>query len=301
MPVRTLRSMTGFGAARREVDLAGQRLGVSVEVRSVNHRYLQIKVRAPAELPDLEAAVEALCRERLERGAVQVSVRLELPAAGHSPSIDWVVLERYRALASEAAERLGIAPELDLDDWLSLPGVLRATAPALDPAQSLELCLAAARAALDELVAMREREGAALKSDLERHAAALAKLAGRIERRSPQAVKAQFKALEQRLTALLGRREKDLAPADLARELALLADKSDVAEELARLSSHLEQLGGFLASKQPVGRALDFLVQELNREVNTIGSKCADAKIAAWVIEAKTHVERLREQVQNVE
>ena len=301
MPARTLRSMTGFGAARRETELAGARLGASVEVRSVNHRYLQVKVRAPIELPDLEPAVEALCRERLERGAVQVAVRLELPTAGQSPSIDWAVLERYRALAAEAADKLGLSAELELDDWLALPGVLRAAAPALDPTQALELCLAAARAALDELVAMREREGAALKSDLERHAAALAKLAGRIERRSPQAVKAQFKALEQRLTALLGPREKDLAPADLARELALLADKSDVAEELARLSSHLEQLGGFLASKQPVGRALDFLVQELNREVNTIGSKCADAKIAAWVIEAKTHVERLREQVQNVE
>jgi uncharacterized protein (TIGR00255 family) len=293
--------MTGFGAARREAELSGRRIGASVEVRSVNHRYLHVKVRAPGELPDLEPAVEALCRERLERGAVQAVVRLELPAAGLAPSIDWPVLEGYRTLAQEVAQRLGISAELDLDDWLALPGVLRSAAPALDGPSVLELCLSAARAALDELVAMREREGRALRLDLERHAAALAKIAARIERRSPQAVKAQFKALEQRLGALLGARAQDLSPADLARELALLADKSDVAEELARLSSHLEQLAGFLASKQPVGRALDFLVQELNREVNTIGSKCADAKIAAWVIEAKTHVERLREQVQNVE
>jgi uncharacterized protein (TIGR00255 family) len=299
--MRALRSMTGFGAGRHESRAASAPLAAVVEMRAVNHRYLQVKVRAPAELPDLEAALEALCKRHLDRGAVQISVRLDWASAASAPAIDWELVERYRALSGELAARLGMPNQLGLSDWLSLPGVMEAHPQALDTETASAVCLAAAEQALAALVAMRNREGLALKADLERHGAALAKLVDKIRRRSPQAVKAQFKALEQRLSSLLGERAKDLAPADLARELALLADKSDVAEELARLDSHLEQLTGFLHAKEPVGRALDFLVQELNREVNTIGSKCADAKIAAWVIAAKTNVERLREQVQNVE
>lgn len=299
--MRALRSMTGFGAARQVASGAAAPLAAVVEMRSVNHRYLQVKVRAPGELPDLEVALEALCKRQLERGAVQISVRLEWTGAASTPAIDWEALESYRSLAGELARRLGLDGELSLHHWLTLPGVLANRTQSLDQEAASALCLAAAEQALSELVAMRNREGLALKADLERHGAALAKLVEKIRKRSPLAVKAQFKALEQRLRALLGERAQALSPADLARELALLADKSDVDEELARLDSHLQQLQGFLAAKQPVGRALDFLVQEFNREVNTIGSKCADAKIAAWVIEAKTHVERLREQVQNVE
>jgi len=148
---------------------------------------------------------------------------------------------------------------------------------------------------------MREAEGEALRADLVKHARALARLTARIEKRMPTVVRAHQQSLKQRIELLLDGRV-DVQGPELARELAVIADKGDVSEEVARIASHLEQLDGLLdGAQRAVGRRLDFLVQELFREVNTIGSKCGDAQVAHWVVEAKTVVERLREQVQNVE
>jgi uncharacterized protein (TIGR00255 family) len=154
--------------------------------------------------------------------------------------------------------------------------------------------------ALEALTQMREREGAATKRDLQKNAAAIARVVARIQKRMPAAVRAHQKALHARVAELLGG-SAGLQPTDLAREIALIADRMDVAEELTRLASHLDQLAGLLAKKGPVGRSLDFLVQEFLREANTIGSKCNDARVSHDVVEVKTLIERLREQVQNVE
>jgi uncharacterized protein (TIGR00255 family) len=292
-----LRSMTGFGAAAGEAR-AGAAL--RVEVRSVNHRHLALKTRLPEALFALEGEVEGRVRAACERGAITVHVTAERAGSAGGARLDRELVRRYRDELAALAGELGLEQELSLDALVALPGVF---AEGAEDAGADELgpgTLALLDQALGQMVAMREREGAALEADLRKHARALAALAARIEERMPLVVSANQGNLTRRLEALLGGRTP-VAPEDLAREIALLADRLDVSEELARLRSHLAQLDGLLAGGGRIGRQLDFLVQEILREVNTIGSKCSDATVAHWVVEAKTLVERLREQVQNVE
>ena len=291
-----LRSMTGFGAAAGE---GGSGTPLRVEVRSVNHRHLAIKTRLPEALFALESEVEGRVRARCERGAVTVHVAAERGGAVGGARIDPVLARRYRDELTDLARELGLAPTLSLDALVGLPGVLAAADGADEDTLGQE-ALALLDQALERMLAMRAREGAALEADLRKHARALAQLAARIEKRMPRVVRANHASLAKRLQALLGGK-LPVARDELAREIALLADKLDVSEELARLASHLAQLDALLAKGGRIGRQLDFLVQEILREVNTIGSKCSDATVAHWVVEAKTHVERLREQVQNVE
>jgi uncharacterized protein (TIGR00255 family) len=201
-----------------------------------------------------------------------------------------------------------VEDDVTMAQLLELPGV-QASAQVDESSREAEdaLVLEAVSRASAELVRMRTQEGAALRADLELHARGMAELRARIAERMPEAVRGLQVSLTERVGKLLtgellpkGARAP-VAEADLAREIALIADKMDVSEELARLGSHLAQLSSFLDAKEPVGRKLDFLVQEFLREVNTIGSKCSDAAVAHMVVELKTLIERLREQVQNVE
>ena len=290
-----MRSMTGFGAAATEDD----GFAVRVEVRSVNHRYLQIKSRLPHEMARLERDAEARVRERLSRGSVTLHVSATRTHQGEAVQLDETAARRlYRELKQLAAELETEPPTLG--EILRLPGVVEAADDAGPLADLALRALGVVEQALDELVLMRDREGEAMARDLVQNAAALAELRTRIEGRMPEVVAYHHAALKKRLAELLDGTQP-VADADLARELAVLADRTDIAEELTRLASHLEQLERLFASTKPVGRQLDFLVQELHREVNTIGSKCNDATVAHWVVEAKTCVERMREQVQNVE
>ncbi len=288
-----LRSMTGFGAAAGE---AGGR-EVRVEVRSVNHRHLQVKSRLPGELADLEGEIETRVKKKLSRGAVSVSISVVRAAAGGT-RIDLQAAESYREALGELALRFGGGGAIPVDVLLSLPGVLGEPAQAL-AAEHAGALLKLVDRALGELVAMRAREGAAIEADLRHNAAAIDKLVARIEKRMPRVVREHHAALKKRVQELLGGPAPDAR--ELARELALLADRLDVSEELARLKSHTSQLEGFLEKGGDLGRPLDFLIQEIFREANTIGSKCNDAPVAHLVIELKTRIERLREQVQNVE
>jgi uncharacterized protein (TIGR00255 family) len=291
-----LRSMTGFGAAT----LAADGWTVHAEARSVNHRHLLVKVRLAPELSAAEGELEAAVREAVERGSVQLLVEASSRAA-NEVEIDAQLAKRYRARLARLSRELGLDERPTLATLLALPGVVGAQAqqPAEDKRLRRALVRAAQRA-LAGLVRMRQVEGAAIGKDLARHARALARLARRIEKRMPDVVRGHQQGLRARVQALLGGQEA-LAPADLAREIALLSDRLDVSEELVRLASHLAQLDGLLARGGRVGRELDFLVQEVFRELNTIGSKCADARVAHDVIEAKAIAERLREQVQNLE
>jgi uncharacterized protein (TIGR00255 family) len=287
-----LRSMTGFGAAAGE---AGGR-EVRVEVRSVNHRHLQVKSRLSGELADLEGEIEARVKKRLSRGSVSVSI--SVARATGATRIDLQAAESYREALGELALRFGGGGAIPVDVLLSLPGVLGEPAQALD-AEHAGALLKLVDRALSELAAMRAREGAAIEADLRHNAAAIDKLVARIEKRMPRVVREHHAALKKRVQELLGGPAPDAR--ELARELALLADRLDVSEELARLKSHMSQLEGFLEKGGDLGRPLDFLIQEIFRETNTIGSKCNDAQVAHLVIELKTRIERLREQVQNVE
>lgn len=289
-----IRSMTGFGSASTE---AGS-LSLSVEVRSVNHRFLQTKVRLPAEFAGLEADVEAQLKRVLDRGSVTLTLVLARSEA-RSVVIDGELAKSYRRRLAKLARELKVEDDVSMQTLVQLPGVLAPSGDGAPGATHRKRVLALVREALEQLVGMREAEGKAMEKDLRRHAKSLAQLAARVQKRMPGVTKAHHENLRRRVSDLLG---ESVEPADLARELALIADKTDVSEELARLESHLDQLAGLLADpKGAVGRRLDFLVQELAREVNTIGSKCNDAQVAHQVVELKTCVERMREQVQNVE
>jgi len=291
-----LRSMTGFGSAT----VAGKGVSVQVEVRSVNHRHLQAKLRLPPDLGHLESQVDALVRKQLRRGAVQLSARViraknELPARVNK-DVAAAYLRSLKALARE----LKLKGDLELADLVRLPGVVAAYEEDTDLEHVGKLVLKATAAALRDLVQMREQEGEALAKDMTSHAVAIAKIHKRIQRGAPGLVRRHQADLKRRVSDLLDGAE-GLSDGDLAREVALLADKLDVSEELSRLDAHLEQLDRLLTKGGAVGRKLDFLAQEFNREANTIGSKCNDARTSHAVVELKTQIERLREQVQNVE
>jgi uncharacterized protein (TIGR00255 family) len=291
-----MRSMTGFGSAALEESGVALR----AEVRAVNHRHLQLKLRLPPEFAHVEPEVEELVRGSLERGAVSVSVFLSVTGAAIEVAVDGAAAARYHKELVKLAQELALDPEISLDTLCGLPGVVGSRVGAKEQAREARLLLKVVKAALDDLAEMREREGRALAKDLAKHAAGIARVVKQVAKRMPLVVREHQRALEKRVEELLAGRFQ-LQPADLAREVALLADKLDVSEELARLESHLAQLAKLFARPGPVGRQLDFLVQELLREANTIGSKCSDAAVAHAVVEAKTHIERLREQVQNVE
>lgn len=292
-----LRSMTGFGASAGEAERG---TALRVEVRSVNHRHLALKTRLPEAFAVLEPEIEARVRAKCERGAVSVALTAERPVGSESARVDRELARRYRNELAELAAELELDPRISLETLVSLPGVVAVGQDATAPEALHAAVLRLLDEALVRMLAMRAKEGENLGADLRKNARALAQLAARIEKRMPRIVRAHRAALTKRVQALLGDK-KPVAGADLAREIALLADKLDVSEELTRLASHLGQLEGLLEKGGRTGRQLDFLVQEIFREVNTIGSKCSDATVAHWVVEAKTHVERLREQVQNVE
>ena len=287
--------MTGFGAAAVE----SRHIAVRAEVRSVNHRHLQAKVRLPGELSGLEPRAEEVLRKRLTRGSVQATVRLHREGSAAQAAIDESLLAAYRRETRRLARDLDLS-EPGLAELLSLPGVMEpAGLDGGDPAVERAVLKALDRACV-ELVGMREEEGAALRADLEGGLQSIAKVVARIGRRAPTVVRQHKRALEERVATLAGAGAA-VSAADLAREVALLADRLDVSEELARIESHMAQVAKLVERGGAVGRKLDFLVQELFREANTLGSKAGDAKIAQDAVELKTLVERLREQVQNVE
>jgi len=285
--------MTGFGAAERSAD----GLHVRVELRSVNNRGLKLSTRAPAALdPHLHDLEEGL-RAAVQRGTVwlNVTVRRE---AGAAPSR--IVPEVLADYARQLREAAGDDREPPLEALLRLPGVIeQAEEPALGDAE-VATVKEAINAATVELTAMREREGRALDDDLRGHMDRLCELAAEVEARVPEAVAEHHTRLRERLRELVEDRT-ELAPDALAREAAVLADKTDVAEEVARLRSHADQVLETLARGGPLGRRLDFLAQEMGRESNTIGSKSLDPAIARAVIELKLVVERVKEQAANVE
>jgi uncharacterized protein (TIGR00255 family) len=291
-----MRSMTGFGSAASEQ--AG--LALRAEVRTVNHKHLQVKVRLPAQLSFVEPDLEELVRKRLDRGSVSVAVTHSLVRGTSGIAVNAEAAQRYHKLLMKLAKELGLRAEVSLDTLAALPGVIGEQVSEKTLGREARAVLETVGLALDALDRMRAAEGRALQTELRKYARSIARTAAAIEKRMPEVVVAHQQSLAKRVQDLIGNRYQ-LEPADLAREVALLADKLDVTEELARLKSHFAQLETLLGQAGPVGRQLDFLVQELFREVNTIGSKCNDAGVAQSVVAMKSELERLREQVQNIE
>ena len=279
--------MTGHGRGSAETN--GRR--VTVEVRAVNHRFLDLKLRVPVDADTERRAGEAI-RRRIERGAVTVSLREE-GSATRTVKLDLPLARGVHAALADLARELGLAAPIPLELVAAQPGVLALG----EPADGDALFLAALDAALEALVAMRRAEGEALARDLSARLERLETLAreiGRLAAGAPSVLAARLRERLDRLGA-------DVPPERLAAEAALLDDRADVTEEIVRLDSHLRQARGLVASEAPIGRKLDFLVQELGREINTVGSKSPSAEISRCVLDAKAELEKIREQVQNVE
>ena len=287
--------MTGFGLA----EVAGGAFRVRVELRSVNHRFLQAKLRVPAEFGELEPKIEALLKKALVRGSVTATVRVERDLAASDVTINAAIVRRYAREFRALGKELGSGAELTAGDLARLPGVVDASTNDGARGKEAKAVLDAVRAAIKELMRSREAEGSSLEKDLRNNLASVERLRLRVEERMPGVVKARQADLRRRVDQLL--EESGPLESDLAREVSILADKLDVSEEIVRLKSHIERMTSQLDKGGELGRQLDFLVQEMFREGNTIGSKCNDAKVAHMVVDLKTHIERMREQVQNIE
>ncbi len=292
--------MTGFGRSSFEVGGAG----FDVEVKSVNHRYLDVRVRVPRVLFAHEAAARAMVQARVARGKVDLSVALP---AGRAPSprleVDVEAAEQYHDAAERLRQGRLVAGALDVGTLLGLPGVSRLVEPELPPEALERAFLEAAEAALAAADDMRAAEGATIERELRSRLDSIIGLVDDVEGRADRVQAAARERLRKRTEQL--RQETGLLDeARLHQEIVIAVDRLDITEELLRLRSHVDQFRGILGAAemgQPAGRRLNFLLQEMARECNTVGSKAGDAPVAHLVIELKTDVERLREQVQNVE
>jgi uncharacterized protein (TIGR00255 family) len=294
-----IRSMTGFG--RAALDAAGATL--TVELRSVNHRHLDVSVRLPRPLAGLEVELRRVLARRFVRGKIDLAVAAPPTGARPDLELDRALADRYVEFARALAAQHGLPPELRAADVLGLPGVARVLEHALDEAALRPVLVAAVEKAAEDADAMRVAEGAALERELRGRLGAVAGLAREVSARAGEVAAAARERLKKRAEQL--RAETGLADeARLAQEVVAAADRMDVTEEVVRLGSHVAQFEAALAAAAPdagVGRRLEFLLQEMSREVNTIGAKSGDAPLAHRVVDMKTELERIREQVMNVE
>jgi uncharacterized protein (TIGR00255 family) len=289
-------SMTGYGRG----EARGARTIVVAEARSLNHRFFEASVKLPRGLTSHEAELRRLVQGRVTRGRVDVTVTQRRGGAA-TPVVrtDVALGVAYAQGARTLAEAAGTSLDLTVADLLRLPGVVTVEDAEEEDSEAAVLLKTAVTDALDELCRMRQTEGAALARDLGAHGNALDAWVRQVAGLLPTALARIQARLRERVQAILGETPAD--PGRLAQEVATWAARSDVAEELARLGSHLGQFRALLRDGGAVGRQFDFLAQELHREVNTIASKADDAELVARVLEARTLVERIREQVQNVE
>jgi uncharacterized protein (TIGR00255 family) len=291
-----LTSMTGFGAG----DLATAISRYAVEVRSLNHRFLEIVVRVPRELAPLEDRIRSLVQGRILRGRVEVAImRDNYGKRARAVKVDLDLAKTFTTALNELKQALELPGSPDLSMLATLPDLIRIEEQKEDLEAAWTAMAAGVEIALNHLVAMREREGARLAVDLNRRVDRLSERIDDVERRAPAVVKEHAARLSQRIEELVG-----TVPVDegrLAAEVAIFADRSDITEEITRFRSHLAQMRQTLAGSGAAGRTLEFLVQELGREVNTIGSKANDVEISRAVIAVKGELESLREQIQNLE
>ncbi|MEX2175939.1 MAG: YicC/YloC family endoribonuclease [Pirellulaceae bacterium] len=293
-----LLSMTGHGEAHRHQD----GVSVAVEVRTVNNRYLKLSFRATEGYQSLEPQVESVVRQHVRRGTVQVNLQVNREPSPEDYRLNEVVLQGYLSQLRRIEALAGHKEHLSVASLLMLPGVVCEPTAGPDLIESqwplIEGVLTEALKGLDQ---MRIDEGRRMAADLAANARAIATELTAVERRAPVVVDAYRLRLNDRLNKLLGELGVQIQPADIVREVGIFAERSDVAEEIVRLKSHLQQYEGVMATDESSGRKLEFLTQEMFRETNTIGSKANDAEIARHVIEMKSSIERMREMIQNVE
>lgn len=292
-----LRSMTGYGRG----EAAGGGIRVEAEVSSVNRKQLDVRLNLPRSLAAFESRLVELVQAAVSRGQVSGGVVLHVSSAARRKGarVDRALAGAYVRELRDAAAALGLRDDLAASVLMELPDVVQHLDVEQDADDIWPVLRRAFAGAIKQLVAMREREGAALKRDLERRIGRLEKELSPVRKEAPAVAGKYRVALMERL-----RRagiSVDRSDPQLVKELAVFAERSDISEEITRLESHLQQARGLLSAKEPAGRTLDFLAQEMFREINTIGSKANDVVITRRVIQFKTELERIREQVQNIE
>jgi uncharacterized protein (TIGR00255 family) len=286
--------MTGFGEARHQ----DANWTVAVEVRTVNNRHLKVSTKISDPYGALEPELEQLVRERVRRGTVQIGVRIERPRRAEDYRLNTVALSSYR----DQLKLLAGDGTVDLGALLSLPGVIeeqRAAAP--NVADEWPAIARIAAQALEALDAARSREGAVMAAELLALGKTVRVILEGIAERAPLIVQAYQKRLTERIQSLVQQHGVTIDPKDLIREVAILADRSDTSEEIVRLRAHLDQYDEIIADPESGGRKLEFVVQEMGREINTVGSKSNDVETSRHVVEIKGALEKIRELVQNVE
>jgi len=290
-------SMTGYGRAECQKD----DYTYLAEIRSVNNRFIEINTRLPKAHMDLEQPLKKLIKSYCSRGSINLSISI---GNSNENTGEWEVkpnlplAAQYVTALQQIRDSLKLEGKIDLKSIISIRDIVKIEPLATDPANH-ELILNIATEALDSLQKMRKEEGINLQKDLEQRIDAIENHAAEIESWHPEVVKEYQNKLKERIKSLNEGMESD--ETRIAQETALLADRCDITEEITRLKSHLNQFRNFVNTNEPIGRKLEFITQEINREVNTVGSKSSNIKISNRVIEIKSELEKIREQVQNIE
>jgi uncharacterized protein (TIGR00255 family) len=290
--------MTGYGEAEGEIG------GVTyaVEIKTVNNRYLKTSIKLPETVAFLEEEIEKLLRQSLSRGTVNYALRLKNVPANVLFDIDETALRAYMERLSRIASSTDINSAIDISGLLNLPGILAPVLPDEEIADKIkETVLAVTREAVEKLKQMRAAEGAALEADLDGHCKAIKQDLEQIRGRNQTVLQEYRDRLKKRVNELLADVKLMLDEETLAREVAVFAERSDISEEAARLDSHLHQFAESCKANTQAGRRLEFISQEMLREANTIASKASDTEIARRVVDIKCRIDRIKEQVQNVE
>ncbi|MBM4043718.1 MAG: YicC family protein [Planctomycetes bacterium] len=293
-----LRSMTGFGRARSE-DATGV---MQVEVRSVNNRALKVTARLPDAFAAYEGEVEKLARAKVVRGTIYVALDWQPSSAEPEYSFNVQVIRAYYQRLAEIEKELGRPLNLSLDGLLSLPGVMQKAVGGSKQGEALwPRAAETVNQALDDLSRTRDEEGRNLAVELDRHRAAVLKLLDKVEARCPEVTEQYRKRLGERIALLLQGTEARVSPEDLHKEVAFFAERSDMTEEIGRLRGQVGQIGEAIRNGGPAGRKLEFIAQEMFREANTMASKANCPDVLRDIVEVKSEVDKIREEVLNIE
>lgn len=291
-----LKSMTGYGRSEQQ----NGNFGCTVEIRSVNNRYIEIHARLPKHLISLELAIKKLIKSRCSRGSFDLNVTLHSNENGMDQTIkpNLGLAAQYFEAFKEIKDKLNLEGAIKIDAVFGLKDIIKVEPLALDDSQE-SMILSTVDRALDALSQMRREEGKNLQDDILGRLESVATMTRSLQQRQPLVIQEHQNRLKEKVKTLSDGIELD--PIRLAQEVALMADRCDISEEITRLESHLSQFNALIQSEDPLGRKLEFITQEINREVNTIGSKSADYQISQSVIEIKSLLEKVREQIQNTE
>lgn len=293
-----LKSMTGFGVA----EYKDSELTLRVELRSVNNRFLKIDSRLPEILQSFETEIERPIREKLARGTVLLNVNYQSLKQESEYVLSTERLKEYYRLITDIKNEIGSKERVSINSLILLPGILqKGKNSQADKNALLSLCISLIKEALEKMMNMRAAEGRHLAKDIEQRIAFVVSALNKIETMSPVIVQEYSKRLRSRVAALLSGTDIELTDSNLCREIAIFAERCDITEEISRLKSHLCQLQETINSDESVGRKLDFIIQEMFRETNTMCSKANDSVMMKDLVEVKTEIEKMREQIFNIE